>query len=213
MQLFVRNWAHSFLEEILIDYLWVLFVWYLCNGAETHFEGKQRELIVKLNLIMISTPGSYFLPLAEAIYEWSKKWMEDGSRKSTQLQLAAEIYSSFSDLVDNLCLTAACDFTDKYILSYHGLPQGSSLTTQVHVHSFQLCLSLTTLTSITTFSLGSQNIPCMNGSRNLWKNEEIVYLVQTKKSNFFTEKILSYNLRTYICRFLVVKIKGRNTGI
>lgn len=49
--------------------------------------------------------------------------MEDGSRKPTLVQLAAEVYSSFSGLADNLCLTAACDFIDKYTAE---LPQPSS---------------------------------------------------------------------------------------
>lgn len=32
-----RNWADNSLEEIQKDYLWLLFLRYLCNGAEIHF--------------------------------------------------------------------------------------------------------------------------------------------------------------------------------
>lgn len=51
------------------------------------------------------------------------KKVEDRSRKPTLVKLAAEVYSHFSDLEDNLCLTSACDFTDKYTAE---LPQPSS---------------------------------------------------------------------------------------
>lgn len=138
------------------------------NTFLTHWR-ETDEQIVKLSLI-ISTPGSYLLALAEAICVWSKRWMEDGREsqhrynwllKFIHLSLIWQIISVLSAWLLLVVLLINIP------LSCHSLPQGSSLTIQVHAHSFQPCRFLATLIRNSPYSLGSQNNPSVNGSRNL----------------------------------------------
>lgn len=133
---------------------------------------------------MAPTPGSDLLAIAQAIFVWSKRWMEDGSRKPAQLPLIAKDYSSASEkgnaklegiFWQTISVLSAWSLIVILLinipLSYLSLPQGSSLTIQLHTCPFpQPSLPLATLTSNFTYSLSLWRPPSRNGNRNKWKN-------------------------------------------